>query len=110
MAQYGLMINYEYCTGCHSCEFACRNEKNLSHEEWGIKMVELGPWKQGGKIEWNYMAIPTELCDVCKDRIAAGKKPACVHHCLAFCLDYGTIDELKAKLAEGDHKVILFVP
>ncbi|HBT95151.1 MAG TPA: oxidoreductase, partial [Coriobacteriia bacterium] len=26
----GILINYEYCTGCHSCEVACRNELGLS--------------------------------------------------------------------------------
>ena len=23
----GLLIDYEFCTGCHSCEVACRNAR-----------------------------------------------------------------------------------
>lgn len=23
MARYGLLIDYAYCTGCHTCEIAC---------------------------------------------------------------------------------------
>lgn len=26
MGKNGLMIDYEYCTGCQSCELACKNE------------------------------------------------------------------------------------
>lgn len=29
MAQYGLLIDNEYCTGCRSCEVACKNENDL---------------------------------------------------------------------------------
>ena len=24
MAQQGLLIDYEFCTGCHTCEMACK--------------------------------------------------------------------------------------
>ena len=26
MTQKALYIDYEFCSGCHSCEVACRNE------------------------------------------------------------------------------------
>ena len=26
MAEYGLLIDYNYCTGCQSCEVACQQE------------------------------------------------------------------------------------
>lgn len=42
MATYGLMIDNEYCTGCHSCEIACRNELGLPMGQWGIKLLEMG--------------------------------------------------------------------
>ena len=29
MPKYALLIDYEYCTGCHSCEIACRNELEI---------------------------------------------------------------------------------
>ena len=40
----GILINYEYCTGCHSCEVACRNELGLAAGEFGIKLTEVGPY------------------------------------------------------------------
>ena len=28
--KYGLLIDYTWCTGCHSCEMACKDYKDLS--------------------------------------------------------------------------------
>ncbi|MCI8468477.1 MAG: oxidoreductase, partial [Eggerthellaceae bacterium] len=43
MTTHALLIDYKYCTGCHSCEVACRQEKRIeSQEEWGIKLAEFG--------------------------------------------------------------------
>ena len=46
MSKYGLLIDYEYCSGCHSCEIACRNEKDIALDDWGIKLASIGPWKR----------------------------------------------------------------
>lgn len=108
--EYGLLINYAYCTGCHSCEFACRNEKNLSPKQWGIKVFDMGPWEQGGRIEWNYLPAPSELCDLCDERVKAGKDPSCVHHCLAQCMEYGPIDKLRERMAVLGKKTVLYLP
>ena len=68
-----LLIDYEYCTGCHACEVACKKVLNLSEGQYGIKVVQDGPrQKPNGKWELNYLPIPTELCDFCSDRIEAG--------------------------------------
>jgi len=111
MSKYGLLIDYEYCSGCHSCEIACRKEKGVSVGEWGIKLAVVGPWQHAdGSWEWNNIPVPTKICDLCIDRIEAGKKPSCVHHCLAFCMDYGTMEELAKKAEEKGTKVALFLP
>ncbi len=75
MAKNGLLINYQYCTGCHSCEVACKNVLKLPRGQWGIKLLENGPWEvTPGKFEWDYIPTPTQLCDLCADRVAEGKK------------------------------------
>jgi Fe-S-cluster-containing dehydrogenase component len=112
MSTYGLMIDYEYCTGCHSCEVACRNELKLPIGKWGIKLLEEKPWlvQAPDKFEWNFIPVPTELCNLCGDRVAAGKKPACVHHCQAQCMEFGTIEELTEKMAAKGKKVMMYLP
>ena len=43
------------------------------------------------------------------DRVAAGKEPTCVHHCQAFCMRFGRVEELAAELA-GKPKQVLWAP
>ena len=105
----GLLIDYEFCTGCHSCEVACKKQLKLEKGQFGIKVVQDGPRKKpDGKWEYNYVPIPSELCNLCEGRVKAGKQPTCVHHCQAFALTYGTIDELCGKIDKT--KMALFVP
>ncbi len=94
MKNKALVVDYKYCTGCHSCEVACRNEKDIPLEEWGIRLADNGPIKLGGTWRWDDVPMPTQLCDLCEDRLSEGKKPACVHHCLAQCLTVVALDEL----------------
>jgi Fe-S-cluster-containing dehydrogenase component len=107
---YGLLIDYEYCTGCHSCETACKVELDLPTGQYGIKILQDGPRQlESGKWEYNYLPIPTSLCDLCQKRVGTGKLPTCVHHCQAACMTYGPIDEL-AKKAKDKPKQCLFMP
>ena len=106
-----LLINYQYCSGCHSCEIACRNARNLPLEQWGIKLEEVKPFElDDGSFEWIYEPIPTKLCDLCADRTAKGEDPACVHNCLAFCLEYGTLDEMTKRAEEIGSRVSIVLP
>lgn len=110
MSKYALVIDYKYCTGCHTCEVACRKEKNLPIDEWGIKLTEHGPAKLGGEWMWNYVPVPSSLCDLCEERIAEGKKPACVHHCLADCMRVAPVEEAPSVMAELGNGSVCFMP
>lgn len=110
MKSYALLIDYKYCTGCHSCEVACRQEKGLSLDEWGIKLTQFGPDSLNGKWQWNYLPTPSVLCDMCEDRIAAGKKPSCVHHCLAKCIEYVPVDDISATMKAKGDTVVCYIP
>ena len=110
MAAYGLLINYEYCTGCSACVISCKEEHGYPVGQWGINIYEDGPWPLGdGNYNWNKVPVPTDLCDLCAERTAKGKEPICVHHCLGDVMRYGTVEEL-AKLLENKGKQVLFVP
>ncbi len=100
----GILINYEYCTGCHSCEVACRNELGLTKGEYGIKMTEVGPYKYETEIkaetpyEWVYNPTITKACNMCKERTEKGKMPSCVQACQAWCMYYGEVEDLAKKM------------
>jgi Fe-S-cluster-containing dehydrogenase component len=110
MARNGLLIDYEYCTGCHTCEVACKQELDLPVGKWGIKLLEDSPWQVApDKWEYNFIPLPTELCNLCGARVAQGKKPACVQHCQASVMEYGEVEELAKKMG-SKRKMVLFAP
>lgn len=110
MKTYGLLIDFKYCTGCHACEVACRNEHEIPLGEWGIKVFEFGPQKLGGAWAWDYLPMPTDLCDLCANRREAGKRPACVHHCLADCMAVVPVEELSERMQSAGEKVVSYIP
>ena len=105
------MIDYEYCTGCHTCEVACRKSLGLNSGQFGIHILKDGPRQIEGTKKWelNYLPVPTSLCDLCAERTGKGKEPLCVHHCLANVLYYGPVEKLAKKL-EDKPKQMLIVP
>ena len=77
---YGLFIDYGYCTGCHTCEVACKKEHHLERGQWGIHVLQDGPrQKEDGSWEFTYLPLPTSLCDLCSERVGEGRLPMCVH-------------------------------
>ena len=104
-----LVINYEFCTGCHTCEVACKVEHDLGEGQFGIKILQDGPRQlpDGKKWEYNYFPVPTSLCDLCAERVAEGRLPKCVHHCQAGVMNYGTVEEM-AKVMEETPNSVMF--
>ena len=101
MPNYGLLIDYEFCSGCHSCEVACKEEHGFPVGKYGIRVWNDGPWPiDNRKMNWNKIPIPTDLCDLCADRVEKGKVPTCVQHCQSKCLEFGTVEELSARMDE----------
>lgn len=110
MTTYGLLIDYEYCTNCGSCQVTCKEEHGYPVGKTGIKILSDGPWIIDDEHwNWNYFPVLTDLCDLCSDRVGKGREPMCVHHCLANIISYGPIDELYKKL-EDKPKQFLVVP
>jgi Fe-S-cluster-containing dehydrogenase component len=110
MARYGLLIDYEFCTGCHTCELACKQEHGFGAGKTGIKVNEIGPIEIGpDKWGLDNIPTPTDLCDLCSHRVSQGKKPACVAHCQAGVMKFAPVKEL-AEFMELKAKTVLFVP
>ena len=70
--------NDKTCIGCQACVNNCPYEVPVYLEEKGIV----------GK------------CDACKPFLDAGKNPVCVDACNMRCIDFGDIDELRAKYGD----------
>lgn len=110
MSRNGILIDYEFCSNCHTCEVVCKSELNIAEGKWGIKVYEIGPWNiKGDAWQLTYVPVPTDMCNLCEGRVLAGKLPACVHSCYTGCMEYGSVEELSKKL-ENKGRQVLFVP
>ena len=107
MPKYGILVDYEFCIGCHSCEVACKQEHGRPDDEWGIRLHEERPETSGGRMY--YFPFPTDNCNLCGKRISKGKEPACVKHCWAGVMKFGEIEEL-AGYMKKKNKTVLWVP
>lgn len=111
MSANALLIDYEYCSGCRSCELACRNEHDIPEGCWGIRVREEEPWTMpDGTWNWDYVPVPTGLCDLCEGRMADGLEPMCVQSCQAKVMEVGPVGELAARMAEKGRRVVIFKP
>jgi Fe-S-cluster-containing dehydrogenase component len=109
MAKKGLLIQYEYCTGCHSCEVACKQEHGYPVGKGGIHLNEIITKLPDDKIRIDYLPFTTEYCDLCKARVRRGEDPACVKHCQASTMWYGNISDL-VKLMEKKPRSVIMAP
>ena len=108
MPRNGLLIEYEYCTGCHACEVACKQEHNYPPGTVGIIVNELVA-ESPGKIHVDFIPVTTRFCDLCAERTRRGESPACVKHCQAICMWYGPVAGL-AKAMEDKPRSVIFAP
>ena len=107
MTAYGLLIDYEFCTNCGSCQVTCKEEHNYPVGKTGIKVMVDGPWKiDAVHYNFNNWPIVTDLCDLCAERLADNREPVCVHNCLAACMKFGTIEEMAAELTKKPKQVL----
>jgi len=74
-----VMVDATVCIGCESCARACPYDAPQIDSAKGVMTK----------------------CDGCADRIKAGKQPSCVESCPMRALDFGPMDELKAKYPEA---------
>lgn len=107
MPRNGLLIEYEYCTGCQSCVVACKQEHDYPVGIGGINLNEI--ITEGERLRIDYLPFPTKYCDLCAARTRNGEKPACVKACQAATMWYGEVSEL-AELMEAKPHAALFTP
>jgi len=62
MNQKNLFVELEYCTGCRSCEVACKQENNLPVGIKWINVVQVGPRKVGNKLKMDFVPMRCRNC------------------------------------------------
>ena len=79
--EYGaVLVDQDKCTGCRKCYDACPyGAPKFATDEPTCKMSK---------------------CDMCVDRLADGKQPACTMSCPLRAFDFGPLDELMEKYGD----------
>jgi Fe-S-cluster-containing dehydrogenase component len=98
----GILVDMYYCTGCHACEIACKQENDFGVGQWGIRVREMiSEYADSDRVHFDYVPYFTPFCTLCAERIKSGEdtKPACVKHCGTACMKYGEVTELAEELA-----------
>ena len=109
MTRQAILIDYEYCTGCKTCEMACQKEHGYAIGVSGIVVNEIGPWQiEGEKWQYDFIPVLTDACDLCADRVEKGHIPTCVKHCMASVITFGPADDVMAA-APDKAKQLLFL-
>ena len=72
-------------------------------------MREEEPWQlPDGTWNWDYLPVPTKLCDFCASRAAAGLEPMCVQSCQAKVIEVGPVEEMMGRLGQLDGKAVVY--
>ena len=104
--EFGLLIDYEYCTGCHSCEVACAQEYQHKPGVRGIRVSRSSRNCPMAACIRTYFPFPTETCILCPHLTKEGLEPACAKHCMAACMKYGRIEEPAAEVGRKSRMVL----
>jgi len=107
--KYGLLIDYEYCTGCYTCQVACAQEHGWPEGVVGIEVVKTIQKLPLGKVYLSFFPFPTRLCNLCAGRTMKGLMPACVKHCMARCMKYGPVEDLAKEMTKKG-RMMLWAP
>ena len=94
----GLLFDFEFCTGCFTCQVACAQEYHRPKDQVGIQVIETVTIKVDDNPYLAFLPFPTENCNLCIGRTQKGEEPTCVKHCMANIIQYGPIDELVTKM------------
>jgi anaerobic dimethyl sulfoxide reductase subunit B (iron-sulfur subunit) len=70
-----VLIDQEKCIGCRYCQWACPYDAPRFDESAGVMTK----------------------CTFCQDLLAVGQNPACVDACVMRAIEFGELDELRAK-------------
>ena len=106
---HGLLIDYEYCTGCHACTVACAQEHGWPAGMSGIRVSEVVQSLPNDRAYLTYLPFPTELCVLCSARTRKGLPTACEQHCMARVIKYGWVKDLAAEMTVKA-RMVLWVP
>ena len=94
----GFYVDMTSCIGCRTCQVACKSAHNLPVGT-NYRVVRSFCTGSGFAPRSYNVSISLAGCDACADLRELGEQPACVAACPMRALEFGDIDELRARHA-----------
>jgi anaerobic dimethyl sulfoxide reductase subunit B (iron-sulfur subunit) len=94
----GFYFDAESCIACHTCQVACKDVHDLPV---GVNYRIVRSFCTGGGFtprSYN-VSVSVQGCDLCSELRALGEELACVTSCPMRALEFGEMDELRARHA-----------
>lgn len=103
----GVLLNAERCTGCYSCQSACREANQVPFEEKWLEVVRRKPVMIDGELSlYHLIAPPLDKCASCVEH---ENPPLCVRVCMATSLFVAPVEKLLPML-KNKGKWVLYAP
>ncbi len=96
-----VFIDYTQCMGCRACMIACPYQARyfLAELRPYYEGQGLTPYEQFHNATNGYVEGTVTKCDFCKDRVDAGKEPACVANCPGKARYFGDLSDPDSEIS-----------
>jgi Fe-S-cluster-containing dehydrogenase component len=78
MSKNIILVDLDRCTGCHTCEIACKTENEGKQY---VDVAQWGPEILGGEMRTFYIPLMSGPSDDCRERLASGLDTPCMSVC-----------------------------
>ncbi|MBN1537921.1 MAG: hypothetical protein JW908_14375 [Anaerolineales bacterium] len=100
----GMLVDLDRCTGCYSCQTACRETHHYGYDETWMQVVRRDPVLVDGKLRLYHLLAPSlDKCAIC---VEAGTEPLCTKVCMGKCLFVAPVSKL-LPLLESKNALLL---
>ena len=103
----GMLLNTDSCTGCYSCQSACRDINRVPFEEKWLEVVRRKPTVIDGDLRLYHLLAPA--LDKCAECVERENPPLCVKVCMANCLYVAPVEKLTPML-KNKGQWVLYAP
>ncbi len=103
----GMLLDAQRCTGCYSCQSACREANLVPFEEKWLEVVRRKPVIVDGELNLYHLLAP--VLEKCAECVEHQTPPLCVRVCMASCLNVAPVEKL-LPLLKNKGKWVLYAP